>query len=105
MHKRKPFTFKDPNAWPKEGDIVTEDFLEHLMVSQLLEQNLKLFYTNMAGRPGPAGPAGEAGTPGQQGFPGMNGVPGPPGEPGSIGKWLLCELSLNLQEGMVNICL
>ena len=75
------------------------------MVSQLLEQNLKLFYTNMAGRPGPAGPAGEAGTPGQQGFPGMNGVPGPPGEPGSIGKWLLCELSLNLQEVMVNICL
>lgn len=72
--------------WPKEGDIVTEDFLEHLMVSQLLEQNLKLFYTNMAGRPGPAGAPGTKGTPGQQGFPGMNGMPGPPGEPGSIGK-------------------
>jgi len=77
--------FTDPSVWPKEGDIVTEDFLEHLMVSQLLEQNLKLFYTNMAGRPGPAGPPGTPGTPGQEGFPGMNGMPGPPGEPGSIG--------------------
>eukprot|EP00794_Sanderia_malayensis_P018812 gene18812-20708_t len=83
--KPKYAGFTDPSVWPKEGDIVTEDFLEHLMVSQLLEQNLKLFYTNMAGRPGPAGPAGEKGIPGQQGFPGMNGMPGLQGEPGSIG--------------------
>ena len=72
---------------------MTEDFLEHLMVSQLLEQNLKLFYTNMAGRPGPAGPAGEKGISGQQGFPGMNGMPGLQGEPGSIGKYsVICHL-------------
>ncbi len=64
------------------------------MVSQLLEQNLKLFYTNMAGRPGPAGPAGEKGIPGQQGFPGMNGMPGLQGEPGAIGKFASCMLHL-----------
>ena len=87
-------TPKDPSVWPKEGDIVTEDFLEHLMVSQLLEQNLKLFYTNMAGRPGPAGPPGTPGTPGQEGFPGMNGMPGPPGEPGSIGMLMTYSVAL-----------
>ena len=82
-------SFQDSNVWPKEGDIVTEEFLEHLMVSQLLEQNLKLFYTNMAGRPGEAGAPGEKGVPGPQGMPGQPGMTGIPGEPGSIGKNLL----------------
>lgn len=71
---------------PTEGDIVTEQFLEHLMVSQLLEQNLNLFYTNMAGRPGPQGPPGAPGPPGSSGTNGLNGLPGPPGDPGSVGK-------------------
>lgn len=71
---------------PMEGDIVTQQFLEHLMVSQLLEQNLNLFYTNMAGRPGEQGEMGEAGPPGQSGMNGMDGMTGPPGDPGSIGK-------------------
>ena len=70
---------------PQEGDIVTEQFLEHLMVSQLLEQNLNLFYTNMAGRPGEPGKAGSKGPPGQPGQPGIPGMPGPSGDPGSIG--------------------
>lgn len=71
---------------PTEGDIVTEQFLEHLMVSQLLEQNLNLFYTNMAGRPGHQGPPGAPGPPGSSGTNGLNGLPGPPGDPGSVGK-------------------
>ena len=71
---------------PYEGDIVTEAFLEHLMVSQLLEQNLNLFYTNMAGRPGEQGDPGTKGPPGPPGQPGLNGYPGPPGDPGSIGN-------------------
>ena len=55
------------------------------MVSQLLEQNVNLFYTNMAGHPGEQGEAGDKGPPGQPGEPGMNGFPGAPGEPGLIG--------------------
>lgn len=76
---------------PQQGDIVTEEFLEHLMVSQLLEQNVNLFYTNMAGRPGEQGDEGDKGSPGPQGEPGLNGFPGPPGEPGSIGKVILIK--------------
>lgn len=73
---------------PQEGDIVTEQFLEHLMVSQLLEQNLNLFYTNMAGRPGEQGEEGEKGPPGTRGESGMNGFPGLPGDPGTIGNFM-----------------
>lgn len=71
---------------PQQGDIVTEEFLEHLMVSQLLEQNVNLFYTNMAGRPGEQGDEGDKGPSGTRGEPGMNGFPGSPGDPGSIGN-------------------
>lgn len=77
--------YTDMSVMPQEGDIVTEQFLEHLMVSQLLEQNLNLFYTNMAGRPGEPGKAGSKGPPGQPGQPGIPGMPGPSGDPGSIG--------------------
>ena len=56
------------------------------MVSQLLEQNVNLFYTNMAGRPGEQGEAGEQGPPGTPGTPGMSGFPGAPGEFGLVGK-------------------
>ncbi|XP_047127570.1 probable serine/threonine-protein kinase DDB_G0282963 [Hydra vulgaris] len=78
--------YTDPKVMPYEGDIVTEAFLEHLMVSQLLEQNLNLFYTNMAGRPGEQGEPGSKGPTGPPGHPGLNGYPGPPGDPGSIGS-------------------
>ena len=37
------------------------------MISQILEQNLTLFYGGMAGRPGPKGGIGEKGAPGEQG--------------------------------------
>eukprot|EP00111_Clytia_hemisphaerica_P008256 TCONS_00024080-protein len=77
--------FTNPKAFPQEGDIVTQEFLEHLMVSQLLEQNVNLFYTNMAGRPGEQGESGNKGPPGTAGTPGMNGFPGAPGEPGLFG--------------------
>lgn len=56
------------------------------MVSQLLEQNVNLFYTNMAGRPGEQGESGNKGPPGTAGTPGMNGFPGAPGEPGLFGE-------------------
>ena len=72
---------------PQEGDIVTEQFLEHLMVSQLLEQNLNLFYTNMAGRPGEQGEEGGVGPSGGQGEPGLNGFAGTSGDPGAIGRY------------------
>lgn len=75
--------FADPSVMPNEGDIVTEQFLEHIMVSQLLEQNLNLFYTNMAGRPGERGTPGGKGTPGG---PGANGPMGPMGPPGTAGE-------------------
>ena len=71
---------------PNEGDIVTEQFLEHIMVSQLLEQNLNLFYTNMAGRPGERGTPGGKGTPGGPGANGPMGPMGPPGTAGESGK-------------------
>ena len=77
---------QDPNVMPNEGDIVTEQFLEHIMVSQLLEQNLNLFYTNMAGRPGERGSPGEKGAPGGTGSNGPMGPMGPPGTAGEAGN-------------------
>ena len=43
--------------WPKVGDRVTQPFLDQLMVSQLLEQNLTLgfFLKGLNGPPGPPG--------------------------------------------------
>ena len=66
------------------------------MVSQLLEQNVNLFYTNMAGRPGEQGEAGEQGPPGTPGTPGMSGFPGAPGEFGLVGK--LCFIDFGCKD-------
>lgn len=43
--------------WPKIGDRMTQPFLDQLMVSQLLEQNLTLgfFLKGLNGPPGPPG--------------------------------------------------
>lgn len=88
--------------WPKIGDRITQPFLDQLMVSQLLEQNLTLgfFLKGLNGPPGPPGPSGNAGEPGpagiagppgppghvgEDGAPGATGTPGPPGPPGPPG--------------------
>lgn len=73
--------------WPKIGDRITQPFLDQLMVSQLLEQNLTLgfFLKGLNGPPGPPGPAGPAGEPGPPGLPGAPGSPGHVGEDGAPG--------------------
>jgi len=82
--------------WPRIGDRITQPFIDQLMVSQLLEQNLTLGFflkglNGPPGPPGPPGPAGEAGPPGLPGAPGApghvgeDGAPGPPGPPGPMG--------------------
>lgn len=73
--------------WPKIGDRITQPFLDQLMVSQLLEQNLTLgfFLKGLNGPPGPAGPSGPAGEPGPPGLPGSPGAPGHVGEDGAPG--------------------
>lgn len=90
-----------PN-WPQIGDRITQPFLDQLMVSQLLEQNLTLgfFLKGLNGPPGPPGPPGAPGEPGppglggppgtpghvgEDGAPGATGTPGPPGPPGPPG--------------------
>lgn len=93
-------------GWPKLGDTVDQQMLDHMMISQILEQNLTLFYGGLSGRsgpvgppgpkgrrgdqgltgvPGPAGPGGDIGAPGADGVPGPKGPPGPPGAPGFKG--------------------
>ena len=73
--------------WPKIGDRITQPFLDQLMVSQLLEQNLTLgfFLKGLNGPPGPPGPAGPSGEPGPPGLPGAPGSPGHVGEDGAPG--------------------
>ena len=80
-------TFK----WPKYGDEVTQEMLDHFMIAQLMEQNLTLFYGGLTGRPGPQGAKGDIGKPGDVGPDGPIGPFGPvgeegaPGEPGEVG--------------------
>ena len=62
-----------------------QKLLDRFMISQILEQNLTLFYGGLAGRPGKQGPLGPAGPPGQQGMTGPLGPPGPLGDVGSPG--------------------
>eukprot|EP00112_Aurelia_sp_Birch-Aquarium-sp1_P009506 Seg2082.5 transcript_id=Seg2082.5/GoldUCD/mRNA.D3Y31 product="Collagen alpha-1" protein_id=Seg2082.5/GoldUCD/D3Y31 len=73
--------------WPKVGDRITQPFLDQLMVSQLLEQNLTLgfFLKGLNGPPGPPGPPGPSGEPGPPGLPGAPGAPGHVGEDGTPG--------------------
>jgi len=73
--------------WPKIGDRITQPFLDQLMVSQLLEQNLTLgfFLKGLNGPPGPPGPPGPSGEPGPPGLPGAPGAPGHVGEDGAPG--------------------
>lgn len=73
--------------WPKIGDRITQPFIDQLMVSQLLEQNLTLgfFLKGLNGPPGPAGPPGPPGEPGAPGLPGAPGAPGHVGEDGAPG--------------------
>jgi len=73
--------------WPKIGDRITQPFLDQLMVSQLLEQNLTLgfFLKGLNGPPGPPGPPGSPGEPGPPGLPGSPGAPGHVGEDGAPG--------------------
>ena len=52
------------------------------MISQILEQNLTLFYGGLAGRPGKTGPEGPSGPSGARG---MTGAPGPAGPLGDVG--------------------
>lgn len=68
--------------WPKIGDRITQPFLDQLMVSQLLEQNLTLGFF-LKGLNGPPGPPGSPGPPGE---PGAAGIAGPPGPPGHVGE-------------------
>ncbi|XP_029204267.2 LOW QUALITY PROTEIN: dentin sialophosphoprotein-like [Acropora millepora] len=70
---------------PKPGDTVDQKLLDRFMISQILEQNLTLFYGGLAGRPGKQGPLGPAGPPGQRGMTGPLGPPGPLGDVGSPG--------------------
>ncbi|EDO47280.1 predicted protein [Nematostella vectensis] len=70
--------------WPKIGDRITQPFLDQLMVSQLLEQNLTLGFF-LKGLNGPPGPPGAPGPPGEPGQVGMAGPPGPPGHVGEDG--------------------
>ena len=60
--------------------------LDRMMISQILEQNLTLFYGGLTGRPGPTGEVGKKGGPGEQGPQGMPGPPGPLGDLGSPGR-------------------
>ncbi|XP_032220168.2 uncharacterized protein LOC5519451 [Nematostella vectensis] len=69
-------------GWPKAGDTVDQQMLDHFMISQILEQNLTLFYGGLMGRSGPVGPPGPPGSPGDRG---QTGVPGPVGPDGDIG--------------------
>ncbi|KAL9975634.1 hypothetical protein ACROYT_G012817 [Oculina patagonica] len=67
---------------PKPGDTVDQQLLDRFMISQILEQNLTLFYGGLAGRPGKQGGVGPPGAPGMQG---MSGPMGPPGGIGEVG--------------------
>lgn len=73
--------------WPKIGEQITQPFLDQLMVSQLLEQNLTLgfFLKGLNGPPGPPGPPGAPGEPGPLGISGSPGSPGHVGEDGAPG--------------------
>ena len=70
---------------PKPGDTVDQQLLDRFMISQILEQNLTLFYGGLAGRPGKQGSVGPPGAPGMQGMSGPMGPPGPLGEVGAPG--------------------
>lgn len=70
---------------PKPGDTVDQQLLDRFMISQILEQNLTLFYGGLAGRPGKQGPEGSLGPTGQRGMTGPQGPPGPLGDVGSPG--------------------
>ena len=70
---------------PKPGDTVDQQLLDRFMISQILEQNLTLFYGGLAGRPGKQGSVGPPGAPGMQGISGTMGPPGPLGEVGAPG--------------------
>ncbi len=76
-------TFK----WPKYGDEVTQEMLDHFMIAQLLEQNLTLFYGGLTGRPGPQGEKGPKGKFGDVGPDGPIGPLGPVGEEGAPGEF------------------
>ena len=65
---------------PKPGDTVDQQLLDRFMISQILEQNLTLFYGGLAGRPGKQGSVGPPGA------TGMQGISGPMGPPGSLGE-------------------
>ena len=58
--------------WPKIGDRMTQPFLDQLMVSQLLEQNLTLGFF-LKGLNGPPGPPGASDPPPQDVDAGMIG--------------------------------
>nr|CDU32397.1 putative nematogalectin [Enteromyxum leei] len=81
---------------PQIGDVVTEEMINQLMISNLIAQNMTVgfFLRGLNGPPGPPGPPGEAGQPGEpgsQGPPGLqgqvgeDGAPGPKGPSGEIG--------------------
>lgn len=72
-------------TFPSAGDTVDQQMLDRLMISQILEQNLTLFYGGLHGRPGVQGPVGGKGAPGRQGDRGAAGPPGPVGEIGAPG--------------------
>ena len=72
--------------WPKYGDEVTQEMLDHFMIAQLMEQNLTLFYGGLTGRPGPQGSHGPSGRAGDVGPDGPNGPLGFLGEDGASGE-------------------
>ena len=70
---------------PKPGDTVDQQLLDRFMISQILEQNLTLFYGGLSGRPGKQGPVGPPGATGMRGMTGAMGPSGPIGDVGSPG--------------------
>lgn len=70
---------------PKPGETVDQQLLDRFMISQILEQNLTLFYGGLSGRPGKQGPVGPPGATGMRGMTGVMGPPGPIGDLGSPG--------------------
>ncbi|KAJ7337293.1 carbohydrate binding [Desmophyllum pertusum] len=81
----KPYDDEIEYDLPKAGDTVDQQLLDRFMISQILEQNLTLFYGGLAGRPGKQGSSWSSGSPGMQGMSGSMGPPGAMGEVGAPG--------------------
>lgn len=64
---KKCIYFHTQVSWPKLGETVNEQLLDGLMISQILEQNLTLFFSDLKAKSGPVGERGPKGAPGERG--------------------------------------